>query len=58
VKEWQEQKKPIPAFEDVRTDLERLLTSKYVDNALDRWLGDQRTQTTIVFKTGKTAAGR
>lgn len=48
--EWKKQGKPVPAFGDVRADLERLLTSKYVDQALDRWLGDQRTQTSIVFK--------
>jgi hypothetical protein len=56
VKEWQSRKKTIPEFDDVRDDLERLLTSKYVDQALDRWLGDQRTQTSIVFKTPKGAA--
>ena len=55
VKEWQAAKKPVPEFDDVRVDLERLLASKYVDQALDRWLGDQRTQTTIVFKTSKAA---
>ena len=53
--EWKKQNKPVPQFEDVRDDLERLLTSKYVDQALDRWLGDQRTQTSIVFKTRKAA---
>ena len=53
VKEWQTQGKPVPDFEDVRDDLERLLTSKYVDQALDRWLGDQRTQIPITFKNRK-----
>ena len=53
VKEWQAQGKPVPTLEEVRPDLERLLTSKYVDQALDRWLGDQRTQVPIVFKTPK-----
>ena len=51
--EWKKENKPVPAFEDVRDDLEKLLTAKYVDQALDRWLGDQRTQTSIVFKTVK-----
>lgn len=53
VKEWTSQQKQVPEFDDVRPDLERLLASKYADQALDRWLGDQRTQTTIIFKTGK-----
>jgi peptidyl-prolyl cis-trans isomerase SurA len=53
VKEWKQQGKPVPEFDEVRGDLERLLTSKYVDQALDRWLGDQRTQTAIVFKGDK-----
>jgi hypothetical protein len=47
---WRQQNKPIPSLEDSRPDLERLLGSRYVDQALDRWLGDQRTQTQIVFK--------
>ena len=53
--EWKKENKPVPPFEDVRTDLEKLLTSKYVDQALDRWLGDQRTQTSIIFKNRKAA---
>ena len=51
--EWKKQGKPVPPLDDVRADLERLLTSRYVDHALDRWLGDQRTQTSIVFKIRK-----
>lgn len=53
--EWKKQNQAVPSFDDARADLERLLTSKYVDQALDRWLGDQRTQTSIVFKTSKAA---
>ena len=53
VEEWKKQDKPVPPLEDVRGDLERLLTARFVDQALDRWLGDQRTQTSIVFKTRK-----
>ena len=48
--EWRQQNKTVPTFEKARQDLERLLSSKYVDQALDRWLGDQRTQTQIVLK--------
>jgi peptidyl-prolyl cis-trans isomerase SurA len=51
-REWRQQGKTVPSFEDARQDLERLLSSRYVDQALDRWLGDQRTQTQIVFKRG------
>ncbi len=53
VAEWKKSDKPVPSFEDARVDLEHLLMSKYVDQALDRWLGDQRTQTSIVFKSRK-----
>jgi hypothetical protein len=53
VKEWKKESKPVPEFDAVKGDLERLLTSKYVDQALDRWLGDQRTETAIVFKNDK-----
>ena len=48
--EWKKQGKAVPPLDEVRDDLELLLTSKYVDQALDRWLGDQRTQTSIIFK--------
>ncbi len=51
--EWKKQNKPVPQFDEARADMERLLTAKYVDQALDRWLGDQRTQTSILFKTRK-----
>ena len=55
VEEWKKEGKPVPPLEEVRADLERLLTSRFVDQALDRWLGDQRTQTSIVFKARKAA---
>jgi hypothetical protein len=38
------------AFDDVRDDIEEILTEQRVDNALDRWLGQARTQMRIVFK--------
>lgn len=55
VEVWKKEAKPVPPLEDVRADLERLLTSRFVDQALDRWLGDQRTQTSVVFKARKAA---
>ena len=55
VEEWKKESKPVPSLEDARADLERFLTSRFVDQALDRWLGDQRTQTSVVFKARKVA---
>jgi hypothetical protein len=37
-------------YEDVREDIERILVEQRVDNALDRWLGQARTQIRIRFK--------
>lgn len=39
-----------PAFEEAREQIEQILTQKLVDNALDRWLGQARTQTRIRYK--------
>lgn len=39
-----------PAFEDARAQIESILTAQRVDNALDRWLGQARTQTRIRFR--------
>ena len=39
-----------PPFEAAREQVEAILTQQYVDNALDRWLGQARTQTRIRFK--------
>lgn len=49
---WHEADKAIPPFNGVRTELEALLTQQRVDQALDRWLGEQRTQTPIIFRDG------
>ena len=40
------QEKP-PAFEDVREEVEQQAMSQLANNALDRWLGQTRTQTRI-----------
>jgi len=53
VKQWKAEGKAVPTLDEVRPDLERLLTAKYVDQALDLWLGDQRTETAIVVKYSK-----
>lgn len=40
---------PIPTFRESREELEKTLTGKGVDEALDRWLAEARTQTKIVY---------
>jgi hypothetical protein len=50
---WKEQRlTPIPSFEDARAKLEDALTTERTDQALDRWLGDTRTQVEIRFHEG------
>ena len=39
----------LPPFEDARSDIEQILVSQRVDNALDRWLGQARTQSRIRY---------
>lgn len=39
----------LPEFPDAREDIEKILTSQRVDNALDRWLGQARTQSRIRY---------
>jgi hypothetical protein len=39
----------LPPFDDAKADIEQILTSQRVDNALDRWLGQARTQTRIRY---------
>jgi hypothetical protein len=39
-----------PAFEDSRTEVENLVTADLADHALDRWLGQTRTQTQVRFR--------
>ncbi|HYP09438.1 MAG TPA: hypothetical protein VER03_24650 [Bryobacteraceae bacterium] len=39
----------LPPFDDAKDDIEQVLTSQRVDNALDRWLGQARTQTSIRY---------
>ena len=39
-----------PPFEEVREDIEQIMTQQRVDRALDRWLGQARTQIRIVFR--------
>jgi hypothetical protein len=39
----------LPPFDDAKSDIEEILTSQRVDNALDRWLGQARTQSRIRY---------
>jgi hypothetical protein len=39
----------LPPFDDAKDDIEEILTQQRVDNALDRWLGQARTQSRIRY---------
>ena len=41
---------PIPTLAESRSDIEKILTQERVDQAVDRWLGDARTQVDIVYR--------
>ena len=38
------------SFEEARPQIEQILTQQRIDNALDRWLGQARTQTRIDYR--------
>jgi hypothetical protein len=40
----------VPGFEESREQVDKLLTDQRVVQALDRWLGEQRTQTRILYR--------
>jgi hypothetical protein len=40
---------PVPGLEDVRSGIEGTLTEQRIDQAVDRWLADTRTQVNIRF---------
>ena len=51
VEKWRKQgETKIPAYETAHDDIEKLLTKERTDQALDRWLGAQRTQTQILYR--------
>jgi peptidyl-prolyl cis-trans isomerase SurA len=53
VEKWREQGvKTIPSFEESRDAMEKALTEERVNQAMDRWLGDARTQMDIRFRNG------
>jgi hypothetical protein len=50
---WRESKKSdAPPMEQVRDDIEKLVRERLVDSALDRWLGEVRTQNSIIYRKG------
>lgn len=49
------QGKSTPPFEEARKDLEAALTERHVDEALERWLVEQRSQTSILIKVKELA---
>jgi hypothetical protein len=51
LKKWQAAgETKIPTFDQSRDDVEKLLTSQRTAQALDRWLGAQRTETQILYR--------
>lgn len=51
VPEWQKKSNdPAPPFEETRDDIEQIITEQRVDQALDRWVNQQRTQTEIRYQ--------
>jgi hypothetical protein len=49
--EWTKTNKaPPPSLEEARDAIDKILSSQRTDNALDRWLGQARTQTRITYR--------
>jgi peptidyl-prolyl cis-trans isomerase SurA len=50
VSEWEQKgTKPIPTIEDSRDQIEEILTQKRIDQALEQWIKDTRSQVTINY---------
>lgn len=50
VSEWEQKgTKPIPSLEESRDQIEEILTQKRIDQALDQWIEDTRSQVAITF---------
>ena len=53
VEKWKQQGvDPIPSLDDSRAKIEEILEQQRIDQALDRWLGDTRTQVEIRYHSG------
>jgi hypothetical protein len=50
---WHESKhSEPPPLDQVRDDIEKLVRQRLIDSALDRWLGEVRTQNSIIYRKG------
>jgi hypothetical protein len=47
---WAAEGRTVPPLESMRKDIESLLTHQRVDQALDRWLAEQREQTAVTYR--------
>jgi hypothetical protein len=45
----QENLNPVPSLEDIRASIEQTLTEQRIDQALDRWLEDTRSQVVVRY---------
>jgi hypothetical protein len=53
VKEWEnENKKPPPPFDEVRSEIEERLRAQQVDRLMDNWLKEAKARTRIDYKPG------
>jgi len=51
VSEWEQKGiKPIPTLEESRDQIEEILTQKRIDEALEQWIKDTRSQVTIDYR--------
>ena len=51
--EWRKSgTQPVPSYEESRDKIQEILTSQHVDQALDKWLIDARTQVDIRYRKG------
>ena len=51
--EWKDKNNTdAPPLEQIQTEIEKMLRQRLVDASLDRWLGEVRTQTEIVYHEG------
>ena len=50
---WREKNKTEPPpLDQIRGDIEKIVRQRLTDSALDRWLGEVRTQNTILYREG------
>jgi hypothetical protein len=50
---WRESKhSEPPPLDQVHDDIEKLVRQRLIDSALDRWLGEVRTQNSIIYRKG------